>query len=131
LKKAFLILFVCALAILSCKKVTSQPGSGSQRTIKFVLYTNKDFSNITDTIIFTLHAKNTSGTISFDSLLAARRVKDIPGPLNKLVFEKNFPDDGTTLVAGFLYEIKNVGYSWRLDTMAAHEKFKVIEYPFE
>ena len=109
----------------------SQPGSGSQRTVKFVLYTNKDFSNITDTIIFTLHAKNASGTISFDSLLAARRVKDIPGPSNKLVFEKNFPDDGTTLLAGFLYEIKNVGYSWRLDTMSAHEKFKVIEYPFE
>jgi hypothetical protein len=131
MKKLFTILSVCVLLIVSCQKETSQPNQGPKRTVKFILYTNEDFSNITDTIIFTLHIKNTSGSIAFDSLLAGRRIKDIPGPSNKLVFEKTVPDDGSALVAGFLYEIKNVGYSWRLDSVAANEKFKVIEYPFQ
>ncbi|MEO8885963.1 MAG: hypothetical protein ABI367_07860 [Mucilaginibacter sp.] len=101
------------------------------RTIKFILYTNKDFSTINDTINFSLTIRNHEHTVAFDSALTSIRIKDIPGPSNKWTFTKTVPNDGTILSAGFLYSIKNVGNSWFLDTVGVNQKMKTIEYPFQ
>jgi hypothetical protein len=58
------------------------------------------------------------------------KVKDIPKIGNKLVFEKKILNDDSELLAGFTYYIENVGMSWHLDTLAAGQKSKVIDYPF-
>jgi hypothetical protein len=135
-KRTFYILpaLVAAFLIVSCKKEKQQqpgPVPVSGRTVKFILYTNKDFSQNTDSIYFSLSIHNQSKSIAFDSVLAARSIKDIPNKANALVFSKTVPDDGSILLAGFFYTIKNVGSSWSLDTVGAHEKIKVIEYPFQ
>jgi len=130
-KIAILPVLATLIFMLSCQKPGTQPNPAATKTIKFILYTNKDFSTVNDTITFSLTIKNKSNVTVLDSALTAMRVKDIPGPANKLVFQKTVPDDGSTLVAGFNYTIKNIGSSWFLDTVAANEKLKVIEYPFQ
>ena len=67
----------------------------------------------------------------FDSTVVSFKIKDIPHKSSQLVFEKKVPSDGTILTAGFFYTIENVGTSWHLDTCAANEKLKVIEYSFQ
>ena len=119
--------------ITSCKKEKHGPAPvlAATKTIKFVLYTNEDFSGNTDNITFSLHITNNSRTYGFDSVLATMKIKDIPHKANQLVFEKTAPLDTAVLTAGFFYTIENVGTSWHLDTIAANEKFKLIEYPFQ
>jgi hypothetical protein len=116
----------------SCKKEKSalKPAPVATRTLKFILYTNQDFSTDDHNIIFALHISD-GVTASFDSTVYTAKIKDIPDHAHQLVFEKKVPDDGKILTAGFTYEIQNVGYSWHLDTVASNEKLKVIEYPFE
>jgi len=130
-KLSILCVFVIAAFTLSCQKQTVQTNPATGRTVKFILYTNKDFSTVNDSITFSLTIKNKLSVTLFDSTLKAMRVKDIPGPANKMIFQKTVPDDGSTLVAGFNYTIKNIGSSWFLDTIATGEKLKVIEYPFQ
>jgi len=137
-KSTFLVLPILAAAffMVSCKKEKQQPHPNpmpiAARTIKFILYTNKNFSGNTDSIFFSLSIHNESKSIAFDSLVAARRVEDIPNKANEWVFSKTVPhDDGSVLTAGFYYTIKNVGSSWSLDTCGTNEKMKVIEYPFQ
>jgi hypothetical protein len=128
---ASFVAFAAICITTSCKKEKPQPTPVSTRTLKFILYTNQDFSNDDHNISFALHIRNTNQTISFDSTVFSMKVKDIPNKQNQLVFEKKVPSDGSILTAGFLYSIENVGNSWHLDTCAANEKFKVIEYPFQ
>ncbi|HEY9001900.1 MAG TPA: hypothetical protein VIM89_11150 [Mucilaginibacter sp.] len=120
--------------IISCKKEKSQPAAASSKTIKFVLYTNEDFSTDEDTIRFALTIRNNAGTIKsrsiFDTTLMLMKIKDIPGPSNKLVFSKTVPDDGTLLEAGFIYYTR-FGVGSKFDTVSTNEKLKVFEYPFQ
>jgi hypothetical protein len=115
----------------SCLKQNPQGTAYGNRTIKFILYTNKDFSTNNDSIKFSLTIRNQEHTVAFDSALIAIKIKDIPGPANKWTFTKTIPNDGTILTAGFNYAIKNVGYSWFLDTVGVNQKVKTIEYPFQ
>ena len=119
--------------ITSCKKEKHNPAPvlAATRTIKFILYTDKDFSGNEDNITFSLHIANSNGTFGFDSVVAKMKIKEIPHKANQLVFEHTAPLNTTTLTAGFTYAIENVGNSWYLDTVAANEKFKIIEYPFQ
>lgn len=126
-----LTVFAAICVTTSCKKEKTQPAPVSTRTIKFILYTNQDFSNDDHNISFALHISNTTHSIAFDSTVFSMKVKDIPNKQNQLVFEKKIPSDGSILTAGFVYSIENVGNSWHLDTCAANEKLKVIEYPFQ
>jgi len=119
--------------IASCKKEKHNPAPvlAATRRIRFILYTNKDFSTVEDSITFSLHIANKNRAFGFDSVVARMKVKDIPHKVNELVFERTAPLDTTVLTAGFYYTIKNVGMSWHLDTVGSNERFKVIEYPFE
>ena len=130
---ALLVLAVIFL-LASCKKEKTTPVVASAKTIKFVLYTNKDFSTDDDTIRFSLTIRNNAGTIKarsiFDSTLAVMKIKDIPGPSNKLVISKTVPDDGSVLEAGFIYSTK-FGIGSDFDTVSTNEKLKVLEYAFQ
>jgi len=100
------------------------------RTIKFVLYTKKDFSTDNGNIAFSLFIRKHTGSL-FDSTLSVMKLKDIPDSTHRLVFEKIVPnDDGSDLAAGFHYNIENVGHAGYTDTSNAGEKVKVIEYDF-
>ena len=101
------------------------------RTIKFVLYTKKDFSNDNGNIAFSLFVKNHTTTL-FDSTMSVMKIKDIPDSIHQLRFEKIVPnDDGSDLAAGFHYNIENVGHAGYTDTNKAGDKLKVIEYAFQ
>lgn len=129
-----LVIFIAACIIISCKKEKPQPPVASPtKTVRFILYTNEDFSNDEDTVSFALTIRNNAGTIKsrsiFDTTLATRRFKDIPGPSNKLVIEKSVPNDGSVLSVGFIYTAK-FGVGSHFDTVSTNEKLKVFEYPF-
>ncbi|MGZ3945020.1 MAG: hypothetical protein ACXVIY_08040 [Mucilaginibacter sp.] len=133
---SIMALIVAAICLTtSCKKEkptqAPAPTPVATKTLKFILYTDKDFSTDDHNISFALHISNPNNGIAFDSTVVAFKVKDIPHKANQLVFEKKVPLNGADLSAGFTYSIENVGYSWHLDTVAASEKLKVIEYRFE
>ncbi|HEX4372986.1 MAG TPA: hypothetical protein VHZ50_06760 [Puia sp.] len=137
MKKFFTVLsiFTAVCFTVSCKKQGSQsPVAPSTHTVRFVLYTNEDFSTDNDTVSFELVIRNNSGATSsrtiFDTTLATRRFRDIPGPSNKLVFEKTVPNDGSVLDVGFIYTSR-FGIGSHFDTVATNEKLKVFEYPFQ
>ena len=133
--KIFIRTFAAAALIflgLSCKK---QYSSGNiiyppaQRTIRFQLYTNQDFSGNTSVINFSVFIRTANRTL-FDSTLASMRIEDIPDASHKLVIEKTV-NDNSDLAAGFNYEIQDVGTSWFIDTSKAANPFKVIDYAFQ
>ena len=122
---------ILAIIGLSCKKDNSNSGIPSlqQRTIRFQLYTNQDFSTNTSVINFKVFIQNGSRTL-FDSSLASMQIKDIPDNAHKIVIEKTVADN-SDLAAGFRYEIQNVGMSWHIDTSKSGNNFKVIDYAFQ
>jgi len=117
-------------ALSSCKKPTLP--SNPERTIRYVLYTDKDFSGDNHIITFSVIMKTLQGKTLFDSSLAPMKVEDIPDSLNRFIIEKKVPNNDTaTLVVGFLYSIQDVGNSWYLDSCASTETFKTVNYPFQ
>ncbi len=130
----FLSILAAACIMVSCKKQKNQPPVvAPTKTIRFILFTNEDFSTDDDTVSFALTIRNNAGTINsrtiFDSTLATMRFKDIPGPANKIIIEKKVPDNGSILEAGFIYTDK-FGIGSHFDTVSTNEKLKIFEYPF-
>jgi hypothetical protein len=129
------IRIVAALAVLfvvvSCRKYSS--GNiiypAPQRTIRFQLYTNQDFSGNTSVINFSVFIRNANRTL-FDSSLASMRIEDVPDALHKLVIEKTV-NDYSDLAAGFHYEIQDVGTSSYVDTSKAGNPLKIVDYSFQ
>lgn len=124
----------CIVLATSC---TKQPSSSSGndpsagRTIRFHLYTNRDFSNDHGIIHFSVIIRNGSALL-FDSTLAVMQIKDIPDSAHKIIIDKKISGyDNADLSAGFLYEIENVGYSWFIDTSKAGNPLKVVDYAFQ
>lgn len=130
LLRATIILAAAIFLTTSCKKEKTLPAPVATRTLKFILYTDQDFSGDDHNISFSLHISN-GKSAPFDSTVAMFKIKDIPHKANQLVFEKRVPDDGTTLTVGFVYTIEGIGVGWRLDTLGANQKSKTVEYPFE
>lgn len=136
-KLTTLSIFAAFCCLLSCRRPSRgadpTPVPSPTKTVRFVLYTNEDFSTDNDTISFALTIRNNTGTTSsrtiFDSTIATRLIKDIPGPAHKLVFEKTVPDNGSIYTAGFIYTTR-FGVGWSLDTIGTKVKSKVLEYPF-
>lgn len=128
---AFIVLvFTIVLLETSCKKDSLSTTQNSGRTIKFLLYTEKDFSNYNKNITFSLFIRNSTKTL-FDSTLSPMKVKDIPNFTSKLIIEKNIPNDGSDLGVGFIYTIENVGISWHVDTCKAGQTFKIVDFSFQ
>jgi hypothetical protein len=116
----------------SCKKDQSTPGEQMvERTIQYILYTNEDFSDDEHNITFSVFARDNDSTL-LDSAIATMKVKEIPSDENKIIIEKKILTDASTdLVAGFVYEIENVGVSWYLDSIPAGQNNKTIEFAFK
>lgn len=129
----YILLFLLIVSVTSCKKESTQQAAQiPQRTIRFQLYTSKDFSAENNSIQFTLSIKNTSTNQAiWDSILPSIKIKDIPGVANKLVWEKTVSGTDGILQTGFLYAIPGVGNSWFLDTCGKTTKLKIIDYNFQ
>lgn len=133
--KIYSSLIIFALAVVlagtSCTKEVAPAITHPERTIRFILYTNQDFSGNNQNITFSLFIRNHTRGL-FDSSLSSMKIKDIPDSTHKLIFEKKVPnDDGSDLAAGFNYTIENVGTSWHIDTCAAGQVFKIVDFPFQ
>jgi len=128
--RLFCGLVFVVVAFEACKKDHPTPPTPT-RTIQYQLYTDQDFSSDLHTITFrlTIHGKN---SIIFDSALAPMLIKDVPDKAHQLVFKKLVPagHDKDTLLVGFVYDIKDVGESWFLDTCKPGQALKIIDYNF-
>src|SRR5215471_5207576 len=104
------------LSVSSCRKYSSGNINYPlpERTIRFQLYTNQDFSDNASVINFSIFIRDANRTL-FDSSLASMRIQDIPDALHKLTIEKTVRDN-SDLAAGFRYEIHDVGNSSFIDT---------------
>ena len=125
------LLSICLLlSIFSCKKDTA--GAPPTRTIQYVLYTDQDFTTVYDTITFSLFIK-AGGQYLLNRPLNPMRVADIPSRLNKLVFNETVPPghEQEKLSVGFLYQIRNVGESWLIDSCNVGEPLHVVNYSFQ
>ena len=138
MKSILTIAVLCVFTILigtSCKKQVcgNLPGNTKvPRTIRFVLYTNKDLSDDQRNISFKLFIENSAHTILWDSLLAPMKVKDIPNPENKLVVEKVVPnDDNSLLKVGFAYTIDNAEHSRHFDSGEPGKALKIVDFNFQ
>src|SRR5437763_45625 len=125
-------LLCVVLSFSSCDKNREKPGNNKvERKIKYVLYTNEDFSDDEHRITFSVFARDGNKTL-FDSALTQMKVKEIPSAANKIIVEKTLITDASTdLVAGFTYKIEGVGESWYLDSVSAGQNNKIIEYAFK
>jgi len=122
--------FLCIiLAFTACKKLASVTSTDSFRKVRYVLFTDQDFSNDDKKITFTLFIKKTNGVVLWDTVLAPIKVKNIPDKAHQLIIEKTVPhDDNSTLKIGFDYAIENVGNSWFFDVLNPGEDFKEIVF---
>ncbi|HEX4849783.1 MAG TPA: hypothetical protein VFV08_03205 [Puia sp.] len=122
---------ILAVFLFSCKKDYTHQSITFPRTVQYVLYTNKDFSDNHKIIRFTLTMRRGNQVI-WDSVLAPMQISQIPDSLHKIVVERAIPANvNSDLLVGFIYDIDAVGYSWWLDSCAANESFKKIEFPFQ
>ena len=128
----FLILSLSFLLLQSCDKETTSPMPlNVERNIQFVLYTDKDFSDDDHNISFSIFVRDDNKTI-LDSAVATMKVKEIPGEANKITINRTIiTAPSTELMAGFVYEIEHVGVSWYLDTIAANQNNKTVEFAFQ
>jgi len=122
---------IILLTFGSCVKDKPVISAHTYRTFRFQLYTEKDFSNNNQNIVFSVVIKN-HDNILFDSVLAPMKIKDIPAKANQLIIEKTIAAQNyNELAAGFRYTIENVGNSWYTDTSRAGETFKEIDFSFQ
>jgi hypothetical protein len=131
-KTTILVLAFVIFSFASCKK-DAMPVGKVERTIRFVLYTDQNFSNEDRNIIFSVFIRRDGNYPHlFDSTFSVMKVKEIPGASNKIVFEKKvLVDASLRLGAGFVYSLENVGYSWYIEACEPGELFKEINYSFQ
>ena len=138
MKCLFLLSLVCISTVLtgtSCSKDNHpKPVTPTvERTVQFVLFTDKDFSTDHKQITFKLSIQNpAANTTLWDSTLAPMAISDIPDIAHKLVVEKLVPNnDPSLLKVGFYYTIENVGNSWHLDSLSVGQTFKIVDFNFQ
>src|SRR5438128_711434 len=88
---SLMLVIVLVSVATSCNKQTEVPGTGDKTVnmkIRYTLYTDKDFSGLTDSIEFSLFVRNLHDEVIWDSALMPMELKDIPGIANKIVAEK-------------------------------------------
>jgi hypothetical protein len=132
MKKLFILsisVLTIAVGTSSCKKENTPGKALDSRSVKFKLYTDKDFSTDESNITFSIFIRD-GETHLFDSTYAVMKIKDIPKMANAIVAEKKIQANNNRLVVGFNYTIENVGYSWYVDTLGATQPSKVVDFNF-
>jgi hypothetical protein len=137
-----ILLALAILLVMSCSKEITDTSINSpaaiqkvdqavHRKIQFCLFTDRDFSKDKDTIRFTLFMQNSRNKILWDSALAPMQVKDIPDSAHRIIITKKVPGNNMALLkVGFRYSIQNVGNSSYIDTSAAGEILKIVNFNF-
>lgn len=124
------ILIVLTIPLISSCKDDDSIKPAASRKVKYELFTTSDFSQETD--IITFEARIVGKKVIWDSVLAPMQIKDIPSAVNKIVFEKEVPeDDNSELTVGFKYTIEGVGISWHNERLLAGEELKVVSFDFQ
>ena len=143
MKYLSIVSILCVSTILigtSCKKQitgsaitdSALDNSKNLRKVRFVLYTDKDFSSDNDSIFFKLSIRKARNQVLWDSMLAPMKIKDIPDLAHRLIVNKLVPgNDPSLLKVGFYYSIKNVGNSWHVEPFNVGETFKVVDFNFQ
>src|SRR5579872_5531720 len=111
----------------------SRPNSPvNPTTIRYSLFTTKDFADENDTITFTLRITSQTSPF-FDYVLKPMRISEIPDKEHSLVFDRVTPagHEKDTLLVGFVYEIQHVGVGGHLDTCAPGQALKHVELNFQ
>jgi PBP1b-binding outer membrane lipoprotein LpoB len=130
--KTTIVLLFAVFFYSSCTKDATPVIENVERTIRFVLYTDKDFSQENGNIIFSVVIRGKNNRTIFDSTFSSMKVKDIPNQAHKIVIEKKITvDKQERLGTGFLYTLENVGYSWHLEIAEPGELFKEVNYAFQ
>jgi hypothetical protein len=98
----FIIVILCALTLIetACKKQTDVESDNPKvfRKIQFSLYTDKKFSNVSDSIFFRLVIQNSNNSTLWESALAPMKIREIPDQSPKLVVEKLVPGNNQSLL---------------------------------
>jgi hypothetical protein len=119
----------------SCKKENNSQADASHdvaRTVLFTLYTDKDFSNDNENIVFNVFIQTGSNQPIWDSTFSAMKVKDIPSLVNKIVVEKTITGYGDKLLkVGFRYTLPGVGDSWFYDADSPGQTMKEVTFNFQ
>jgi hypothetical protein len=129
------ILVACIFVLVThstCRKYISEVYSADEpREVEYQLYTDTDFGGDTNVVSFSAVIRTTDNLILWDSALAPMKLKDIPGPENKITFEKNIPHYSSPLKVGFEYSIENVGHSHYVDSFGVSEMYKIVSFNFK
>lgn len=135
IKMKIKILIICSFVILTESTCQKHPldvdNLEDVRKVQYQLYTEKDFGADTSIITFSAIIRTTDNLILWDSVLAPMKLKDIPGPANKIVFEKIVPYYSSPLKVGFEYSIEGVGHSHFIDSFGVNEKYRVVNFNFK
>src|SRR6476661_499781 len=126
------IVIACSIALLThaaCNKNHVDSVDGP-RKVQYELYTDRNFAADTSIVTFTAFIRTTNNVILWDSVLEPLQLKDIPGPGNKIMFERNIPWYPSPLKVGFDYTIEKVGHAHYNDSVGVRDKFKVISFNF-
>jgi len=119
----------------SCKKDNNSqtdPNQDLARTVRFTLYTDKDFSNDDENIDFNVFIQTGSSQPIWDSSFSTMKVKNIPSLLNKIVVEKTITGYGSSLLkVGFRYTLPGVGDSWYYDADSPGQAMKEVTFNFQ
>ncbi|MES1223169.1 MAG: hypothetical protein ABUT20_47185 [Bacteroidota bacterium] len=131
MKLLIILLSVIILATVACKKDHPYETEVA-RKIQFSLYTDKDFSDDSKNITFTMIIQNAASTTIWDSVLATMKVNDIPSLENKIFAEKTvIVKKSAELKIGFLYTIEGVGNSWFFGKSEAGDTVRKLDYNFQ
>lgn len=131
--KVIFVMACLAAALASCKKNNEKPPQhvSSERTVKFVLYSSKDYSGNNSLAGFRLRILD-GNTPLWDSVLAPMSLKNIPGAANPIVVLKTVPGNSKVkLSTGFDYTIENVGQSWYYEEFPAGDLLKTVTLDFK
>ena len=135
MKPLLLLLTLSTLLFVSCKKYNTQQynqDTQSARNIRFVLYTDKDFSDNNSNVTFKVFIQSSNTNTIWDSTFAPMRIKDIPAFANRLLVEKSVTvPDKSVLKVGFRYYFENGSNSWHIDTSSAYQNLKEFNYNFQ
>lgn len=120
------------LIFSACHKYPFDVNSEEEpKKVQYQLYTDNDFGADTSIVTFSAIIRTTDNLILWDSVLAPMKLKDIPGPSNKIIFEKSIPQYRSPLKVGFDYSIENVGHSHYIDSFGVSEKYKIVSFNFK
>jgi hypothetical protein len=119
------------IIVASCKKQNDKRNHHFPRTVKFLLYTDQNFSHENNIISFTAFIESPVNRIIWDTVLPPMKISDIPDQAHQLTFQKTvFTENSSLMKVGYRYSIEDVGHSWYIDSSSPGQTLKVVDFNF-